>query len=103
MNEKQRVLLDFRIEREALIAQAEKLRDSDNMDLDVSGDIHGKDQKEQKRLKEKAGRAAQVWHLRTSQRFLESLFEIELGRSPHVPPNVRVGDKPGGGPPHPYC
>ena len=60
MNEKQRVLLDFRIERDALIAQAEKLRDSDNMNLDVSGDIHGKDQKAQKRLKEKAGRAAQV-------------------------------------------
>jgi len=53
-------LVDFRIEKDAQIAQAKRLRDQDGLDLNVEA---------AKKLKEKAGRAAVIAPLR--------LFSIE--------------------------
>ena len=61
-------MVDFRIEKDAQIAQAKRLRDQDGLGLDLE-DIDRKGDEAEKKLKEKAGRAAVIAPLR--------LFSIE--------------------------
>lgn len=61
-------MVDFRIEKDAQIAQAKRLRDQDGLGLDLE-DIDGKGDEAAKKLKKKAGRAAVIAPLR--------LFSIE--------------------------
>ena len=71
-------MLDFRIEKEDRIAQAERPRDQDGLDLDVN-DIEGKGDKAAKALKTKAGRAVVIAPLRLfSDEGKERLYRAQL-------------------------